>query len=237
MALNIQDLYYFFNTLINKEQSNEISDSQFNSVCAFVNLDIFRKYAGVPEDYQPNNPTPRIAWQMTNTVSDDLRNFIVTREIPINNSGYFPFPDDYSVFSSMWYRYLLNNPNGGNPTNSIRWIENVSDGELRLRLTSNIKYPTPFYPVCAWYSYGFKVYPEDIKKVDLTYLKTPVTPFRNFTQLANDETEYNSVGSIQFEYPQTIYPDIAIRIGKYLGITIREDQFIAYMQQRQQEGN
>ena len=235
--LNIQDLYFFFQTLINKQQSGELTDTQFNSACAFVSLDLFRKYSGVPEEYQPGNPVPRLGWQMTNAISDDLRNFIVNANIPINNSGYFPFPTDYSVFSSMWYRYMLNNPNGGTPTNELRWIENVSDGELRLRLTSNIKYPSLYFPVCAWYSYGFKVYPENINRVELTYLRTPITPFRNFTQLGNDETAYNPIGSVQFEYPQTLYPDIAARIGKYLGISIREDQFIAYMEQRQQAGN
>lgn len=237
MALDIQSLYYFFNVLINKEQSGELSDTQFNSACQFVNLDLFRKYSGVPEEYMPNNPVPRIGWQMTNAVSDDLRNFIVNANIAKNNNGYFPFPADYSVFSSMWYRYMLNNPKGGSPTNELRWIENVSDGELRLRLTSNIKYPSLFFPVCAWYSYGFKVYPDTITNIELTYLKVPREPLRAFTQLSNDETAYDSANSIQFEYPQSLYPNIAARIGKYLGITIREDQFVAYMDKRQQEGN
>lgn len=237
MPLNINDIYTFVNFTSNHYQSGQVTDDNFNTACAFVSLELFRKYCGLPEEYQPNNPTPRVAWQMTNAISDDLRPFIVNANIPKDNSGYFPFPADYSVFSSMWYRYVLNNPKGGQPSSDIRWIENVSDSELRLRLTSTIKNPTPFFPVCAWYSYGFKVYPEVINRIELTYLKVPVTPFRNYTQLQNDETEYNPVGSIQFEFPQTMYPNLATRIALYYGINIREDEFVNWMGQKQAAGN
>lgn len=235
MALSINDIYNYVYSLGNKQQSGEWSDTAFNSACAFVSLDIFRKETGIPEDYTPNNPIPRVAWQLTNTISDDLRLLVKRVTIPKVN-GYFPFPSDYGIFSSMYYRFIQNTPNG-NPTVEKSWIETVTDDEKRVREMSKIKPPTLFYPIASYYMQGFDVLPESIDKIELTYLKIPATPVRNFIQLTNDQTEYDPIGSVQFEYPETLYPNIAARIAMQLGISIREEQFVAYMNQRKQEGN
>lgn len=235
MALNIQNIYEWVNFAANKMQSGEITDSQFNTACQFVNLDLFRQLSGVPENYQPNNPIPPISWQITSTISDDLRQLV--KKATLTKSGdYFAFPTDYAAFSSIAYKYILNQPNS-NPTVESRWIELVTDDELHQRLPSAIKPPTLFYPIAAYYLQGFQVFPSQINKIELTYLKVPNTPIRNFTQLANDQTEYNPTGSVQFEYPETLYPNIAARIALQLGISIREEQFVEYMKQRQAQGN
>jgi len=236
MALNINDIYNFVYVLANKQQSGEITDTDFNTACAFVSLDIFRKETGVPEDYMPNQPVPRMAWQITTTISDDLR-FLVKKEIISKANGYFAYPADYGVFSKMRYKYVLNSPNGGTPTSEYRWIEMVTDGEFDLRTSSSIKPPTVFYPICRYDGIGFEVAPSNITQVELTYLKIPTTPVRGFTQLPNDETVYDPLTSVQFEYPETMYPNIAARVALQLGIAIREEQFVEYMQRRKQEGN
>lgn len=233
--MNIEDIYQYVYNLANKTQSGEWSDTLFNNAAAFVNMDIFRKQTGLPEDYMPNNPSPRVAWQITTTISDDLRLLLKTATINKTN-GYFPFPADYAAYSSMGYLYTYNNPSG-NPTAERVYMEAVTDDEKKIRLKSVIKEPTLAYPICAYSLNGFEVYPQAIDKIELTYLKIPATPFRNFTQLPNDETVYDPVGSVQFEYPETLYPNIASRIALVLGINIRSEEFVAYMQQRKQEGN
>ena len=233
--MNINDIYEWVVFISNKSQSGEVTDSNFNTAAQFVNLDIFRKESGLPEDYMPNAPIPRMAWQITSTISDDLRFLVKT--LPIDKvNGYFPYPADYGAYSSLGYKWIMNNPTG-NPTWEDVWPELVTDEEKRLRLKSTIKPPTPFYPIAAYGVGGFQVYPESITKIELTYLKLPATPIRNFTQLPNDQTEYNPIGSVQFEYPETMYPNIAARIAMQYGINIREEQFVAYMNQRKQEGN
>lgn len=237
MALSINDIYTFVQVLANKVQSGDgFTDTDFNTAAAFVSLDLFRKETGVPEDYQLGAPFPRIAWQMTTTISDDLR--LLVRTATINKvNGYFPYPTDYGVFSKLRYRWVVNNPNGGTPTFQDRWVEMVADNEYDLRIDSTIKPPTYFYPIARYNGTGFEVAPVNISKVELTYLKIPATPVRNFTQLPNDETVYDPVGSVQFEYPETLYPNIAARIALYLGINIRAEDFVAYMQRRKEEGN
>lgn len=236
--MTVQEIYEWVNFLSNKYQSGEITDDNFNTALAFVNLELFRYETGMPEAYQVGMPVPPVAWQITNTISDDLRNFILKVQIPKDSNGYFPFPADYAVFSSMYYDYILNAEDcGGQPTLEKNWIEPVSDGELRLRLYSAIKQPTAYYPICAWYSYGFKVYPESVTQIELTYLKVPRTPVRNFTQLPNDQTQYNPIGSVQLEYPESLHANFAVRIAKYYGWNIRDEELYGWSQQRKNEGN
>jgi len=234
--MTVEDIYQWVFFLLNKTQSGEITDTSFNQAMQVVNMELFRYETGMPESYQIGNPMPAVAWQLTNTISDDLRPFIIN--VPINKVGdYFPYPTDYAAFSSMYFNYTLNSTTGGNPTYQKRWVEPVSDSELRLRLISAIKMPTNFYPIAAWYNQGYKVYPDNINRIELTYLKMPRTPFRAFTQLANDQTQYDPANSIQLEYPETLHPNFAVRVAKYVGVNIREEELYAMMQQRKNEGN
>lgn len=233
--MTVQELYEWVNFLANKQQSGEITDSNFNTALSVVNIELFRYETGMPESYQIGSPQPPVAWQLTNTISDDLRSFIVN--VPIQKvNDFYAYPADYGVFSSMWFNYTMNSTNGGQPTYQKRWVEPVSDSELRLRLISTIKPPSNFYPIAAWYNNGFKVFPDNINRIELTYLKVPATPVRGFTQAANDQTIYDPTTSVQLEYPQTLHPNFAVRVARYYGVSIREEELYAWMQERKREG-
>lgn len=234
---NVNDIYQWVNTLAMQYQSGEWSDDQFNLALKFVNIELLRSESGMPEAYQVGNPQPPVAWQVTNTISDDLRPFVIPVIINKDANGYFPFPTDYAAFSSMWYRYKINPTTcKAEPTAKDTYIEPVSDDELRTRLNSNIKKPDFRYPIFTWYAYGYQVYPETLKQIELTYLKLPRTPVWGYTTLANGQTQYDPNTSVQTEYPDTLIPSFTYRVCKYLGITIREDQFLSYIQNRIETG-
>lgn len=237
MAFTVDDIYLWVNDLANSVQSGTaFSDSQFNEALKFVNIEIFNKESGLTEDYQVDNPIPRVGWQLTNTVSDNCRLLIIPVALTVGSNGYFAYPPDYAAFSSLYYRYTLNNPNGGTPTFSDRWVEMVTDSELVQRLQSSIKPPSVFFPVGSWSASGFKLYPEQVTRVNLTYLKIPRTPVRGFTVLPNDETEYNPATSTQVEWPDTIMPTFAARVAKWVGVNLREEELYAWMDKRVKEG-
>lgn len=238
MAFTVDDIYQFANTLSMQYQSGEWTDDQFNLGLKFANIDMLRYEAGLPEGYAPGNPEPAISWQITNRISDDLVDFIKPVIITQDNNGYFKIPDDYYGFSSMWYRYKLN-PVAchGTPSGKDKYIEPVSDDELRTRLSSDIKAPDFRYPIVAWYQYGFQVYPIAIKTVEFTYLRVPITPVWGYTILGNGQTEYNPLTSVQPEWPDALIPNYTMRVLKYLSITIREEQLYAMVDKRLKEGN
>ena len=71
-------------------------DRYNNSIIAYNN----------PAEYQAGRPIPRVAYQQTQKISDDLRMFIKRVMLPINSDGMMNHPDDYMHFSKATYRYL-----------------------------------------------------------------------------------------------------------------------------------
>lgn len=237
--LNIQDVYLFvYDVALNKNQAGQITDSTFNEAIAIINIDLFRKYAGLPEDYQVGRPIPSIGWQNSNILSDDLRNFIVTTPIQRAGNNYFPYPSDYAVFSSITYDYVQNGTCATPGDYAVIPLENLTDDQIRTRVISTIKPPSFDYPVFTWNQLGFEVYPKQISQINLTYLQVPPTPYRDFTQLPNGQTVYNPAGlTVQFAWPQTMLPNICTRVALMFGISIREDAVVQWMNKQIEKGS
>jgi hypothetical protein len=84
----------------------------------------------------------------------------------------FPRPDDY-------YKYVASSAMNYNPQTK-KWgqseIEYIGQTELASRLNSDIITPTPSYPVITESNTGFRVDPEEVGVVKLTYLIEPDEP-------------------------------------------------------------
>jgi hypothetical protein len=236
-ALDINDIFLFvYDVVLNKNQSGQISESAFNEAIAIINLDLFRKYSGIPEDYQVGRPISRMGWQNSTVISDDLRNFVITTQIQRATNGYFPYPTDYALWSSLTYDYVINGQCATPGQFQQIPLEDLTDAELRTRLISTIKPPSLDYPVFGWNSLGFEVYPKQLNTLNLVYLQNPVTPFRAFNQLPNGQTTYNAGLSTQFTWPQTMFPNICVRIAQYFAVSIREDAVVQWMEDKINKG-
>lgn len=108
MAINVNDIKFLVETYSNSFQSGKLSPSQFNAIIKAVNYDFLKWRVGLPESYQAGNPTPPIAYDITQKITDDVKQFIVISEIPINADGYFTLPSDYFAFSSWRYKWVAN---------------------------------------------------------------------------------------------------------------------------------
>jgi hypothetical protein len=237
--LTIDSIYQFaVDAALNHLQSGQISDSTFNSIISIVNLDLWRKYTGIPEDFESGKPISKIGWQNAVVISDTVGAiFLVPKfQIQQNTSGYFPYPPDYARFSSLEYDQVFNGFCDEPGTIAYIPFEQLTDAQLATRKISSIKPPSLDYPVFGWTNLGFDAYPKQIKTVNLNYLRLPATPFRNFIQLPNGLTEYVSLGSTQLEWPQTMYPNIAFRVVQIMGINIREEAVVAWMNSNVKEG-
>lgn len=230
--MTIQEIYAFVNFMANKAQSGAISPDEFNAACAVINIEFLKERVGLPEDYKVGQYESPIAYQVTQKITDDVRYFIEETTIT-KSGGYFAYPSDYFAWSSMLYKYTKNTC--GEPVVQERWVESITDGELTIRKNNSIINPTLDAPVCAFYSDGMKIFPKEIERVSLTYLRKPATPFRNYTVVDGFDI-YNPVGSTQFEYPESTHPDICSRILKYYGINIREADLINFAANRIERG-
>ena len=234
--MTIDALYQWINFMSNKQQSGAISPDEFNLCLNALYLEPMKIKIGLPEEYLIGQPTARQAYQVSQTITDDLQKFIVPLTITKSNTGYFPIPSDYVAFSTL--RYIQIEPSEGcePPIVIENSVEIVTDGELSLRLPNAITPPTFDYPIGAFYNQGIKVFPKDISEVKLTYLRRPVKPFRNYTITANDENIFDPTGSVDLEYPEIMHNDFAVIVAKYFGINLKDGDLINFAQGRQDRG-
>jgi hypothetical protein len=233
--VSINEIFEWVNFISDKKGSGSISPDEFNLACNVVSRELFNVKAGLPEEYQVGAPYARQQYQVSQKITDDIRNFVKDTTISKAN-GYFAYPADYAAFSSLRYSYTLNSPDcGGDPISTKRLVEVVTDAEKSIREEDGILYPTLEYPIAVYKEPGIQVLPKEITQVLLTYLRFPVVPVFGYT-VSQDEYVYNPTTSTQVDFPATLHPEFAVRICKYLAINIREDELYAMVEQRLAKG-
>jgi len=235
--MTIDALYQWINFMSNKQQSGAISPDEFNLCLDALYLEPMKIKIGLPEAYQVGVPTAPQAYQVSQTITDELRKFIVPLVINKNTSGYFPIPANYVAFSTLRYIQIEEAEEcDEQPIVIDNSVEIVTDGELSLRLPNTITPPTFDYPIGAYFEQGIKVYPKEIDQVTLTYVRKPLKPFRNYTITANDENIFDPTGSVDLEYPDIMHNDFAVIVAKYFGINLKDGDLINFAQNRQDKG-
>jgi uncharacterized membrane protein len=71
--------------------------------------------------------------------------------------------------------------------------------------------------------------------VDFTYLRLPVEPYWAVT-IVNDSYQYNESRSVQFEYPQECFTDLANLIIGYASVNLQSQINLQASQLRKTEG-
>lgn len=233
--ISVDRLYKWVNFVARKKQSGAISPDEFNLAIAVIVLDYFKLKVGLPEEYQVGRPLPRQAYQLTQKITDDVRHLVTTSTINVSNSR-FTLPNDYAAFSSLKYRYVTNQENCEDGAKAVKIpIEVVTDEEFASRQSSLLTPPTIRRPIANFDVSGIEVLPSTITSVELTYLKFPATPIRQYT-IVNDEDVYSSTGTVNIDFPETCFNDIAIRVLQYYGINLSDSELVNFTESRKIKG-
>jgi len=171
--MNINEAYKFVQFISNKNQRGNIKPDDFNLAAARAQYDLFMQRYGNPNQYQYGVPKPRIGWQMTQKITDDLKNFLTQKTFNLTN-GAFEYPDDYVHLSSARGSYVNEATVGTDNVVDQVNVDVVNDNELAYRLSSFIDKPSKKYPIIAFYDIGMQVYPVDMQTITITYLREPV---------------------------------------------------------------
>lgn len=234
--MNVQELYVWVNFMANKYQSGAITPDNYNTALQVVNIELLNKKVGLSEDYRPGMPMARQQYQITQKITDDLKFLIRPLTITRGANGYFALPANYAAYSSLGTNEITSPTQcGDSPEIQYRSIDVVTDEEFSYLRGSSVAMPTIVNPIANFYEQGLRILPLSITRAELTYLRYPATPYRNYTIVA-DEDIYNPVGSVQIEYPTTLHPDFAVRVAKYYGINIRDEELISFTNARQEKG-
>lgn len=238
MADSVEYIYNLVYDIANKTQSGAVTDNSFNTYLQAANWDFFKQKTGLPEQFQIGLPYSQQQWQVSQVITEALKPFFTAPvKIAKNSGGYFPYPTDYLRYSSIQIDFS-ENPElcKDKPELTERFIEVVTDGEWVIRLDNSVIKPTLKYPIANFYSAGIRVNPYEIKAIKMAYLRKPKIPKRNYTVNANDQTVYDPIGSVQLEWDETFWNDIAAIILSYYGVTIRDGELFNYAQQRKANG-
>lgn len=247
MSQNVDRFRSFVLFIIKKSQAGgNPRPSDFNIVLERAFMQEIMKRYGNPHDYVPGQPIPRMAWQINQKITDDLR-FLLEERTFILVDGVLTLPDgttvldingsiapEYLHFSSLGYNHILPDDDGNLVQREVD-IRPLKDAEFRTATASHLAPPTTRFPICKFTSTSIKVRPKTLQKVELSYLKVPTTPIWAFTTVSNRPV-YDAANSVDIDAPADMINDIAMSLLDFLGISIRESSIVQYAKSWKQTG-
>lgn len=260
--MTLQDILDWANVRIAKEQrGGAFSPEQYNTALMFLNVEVFKKEYGLPEQYRPGEPLPAITYEITQKIIDDMRLIKVRMDgsdgppLMIDQNGVASVPEDYIHRTAIRYQYILP---GRDP--EMTEVDVVTDGEWASRLGNSITRPTKQNPCCTFYGKKIQFEPRDLVAVEFVYLRLPVTPVYDYYFKADGQITYlppgtshllasGEIGSagqtagatvvsktVELEWPPDMHPDIANLIYKTMAGNLRDVFAYQDATQRQAKG-
>lgn len=235
--MTVWEIYQYCNFITRKERSGKISPEEFNRLLPIVQMKYFKDLFGLPEKYTPGAPIPNKAWEITSSIKDSLRPFLVTYGIPgtplfeVDPWGHADLPANYCHYGSFGYYY-------SNGSESIPVsIDVLTESEVNSRLSDYITRPTKRNPVVTIYSTFLQFYPIDLRLVRFTYLKYPNTPVLGYDFDSDiDDIVENDYKAVDIEFPESDHINICTLLLKEIGIHLKDSLLIQYSEQMKNQG-
>jgi len=240
MAINVDTVYKTVLLLLNKEQRGYMTPTEFNSVAAQVQLEVFEKYF---EDINQQLRVPQADVDYADRVAsiDEKMSVFKRFQNPtFNVAKYF----DLSVITDLYkIGTVVYNDSTGNPVELERLSRTNFYNIQRSQLTASTKsFPTYLYENNRLY-----VSPAAINvtgDITVDYLKKPNDPKWNFTigtlgQYNFTSTTNANAPSVDFELMSSEQTTVILKVLLYAGLIIEDPSVIqvAAQQVQTQENN
>jgi hypothetical protein len=223
---NLGDIFNQTLLQLNKDEyGSYVTPDNFTELCGKVNLIKVNQLVD--------------AFETTREVSTDLRLLIRTlgdneiEPLTFDAYGYANKPDDYFYFARGEYNELRNICGG--VTSKLRMVEYLDQARFNSRLTNELTKPTLRQPIMTDQNDRLVIRPI-VPSIRFSYVKQPNQPFFDYdivddgiVYLPPNATHVNSsvlpVGtpsrSVEFEYPQSVYPDLVNLLVREYSITLQ----------------
>lgn len=222
---NINDIYELLQFTCNKNQRGYISPAEFNRAINAVSMQLFKEKIGLPEEYQPGRPVPRVALGITLKNLEDVDPFMEEAEMTSATTTGWTKPDDF-VYPVSLYSVQAS---GRKP------IDLVGHQELNEALASTVFQPTTEYPLAASVAGKIKVYPANTPTCHITFLRLPAAIAWAGT-LTNGRLVYDVATSVQPEWPQATWNELFTRSLSLFGVNLKAQDIAQYSMLKKQEG-
>lgn len=218
MAVNINSFKVFVEYIMNKVQNgNSFSVSEFNSLCDRSQMQLYEK----------DNET----FVKTEDISDFLKNFLVSTLPTVDSDGNYTLPVDSQHLTSVRKYYVRENGKGFNVK-----VDEVKNLAYTSGQTPGLHEATLRFPKYEQFGKGLKFLPKNIGIVEIDYLRTPVKPFWNFT-IVNGRPLYNSIGSIDFEWDEFSFNQVAAIFLSLIGCNLKDNELVQFSEMYKQQTN
>lgn len=203
---------------LNKQQaSGYLDNEEYNAILKTSQLDEI--------NYQ------RKMYESGSITKDNLLPLKKTYTSPLDTNGRLNYPSDYMFLSALRTTNFYTDAFGVNQSEVIP-IDILKDNEVAERLSNQITKPDNSSP-CAELDSGYiQLYPSSLNNVSLVYIKKPSDPIWGFT-VTNNEQVYDSATSTNIELPFQLVPNLIRRVCSYFGISVRQQDVLTYMEQKQ----
>lgn len=194
------DIYNTCHVKLNKDRSGQtLTPEQFQIIAQLINIEMFKTYVGLPEQYNPDSPMNSIAYEKTQYIGDRLSPFEKVLggkkhpPLPVDVNGYADKPEDYAYVSSILYPQL--SFKDCKSETDFRTVQILTDEKFSSRLTSVIKKGTPRHPICTFRSDHLEFRPKLVSHVRFTYLRWPIAPIFDYN-IDDGEINYLPPGEV-----------------------------------------
>lgn len=261
--INVNTLKNYVQFLAAKDVAGGyIPPDRFNEMLPIVVHKMIRKYYGVPEEYQPGMPMPRISYEITQLVTDYVSQLIETVLLNVDTFGKAIKPEDYLHLSSLSVNsniVLTDEEIDDIESNKVvskccetvqskykssvskvknqwRVVTPVAEKERWAILDSVLRQPTSQYPICVFLADDtIQFYPEYIKLAYMSYIRYPKKPIWGYT-IVGGIPVYDPNTSVDIELPEICADELAVTILDRLGITIREPGLVEWSRYIKEKG-
>lgn len=241
---SISIVYNALKSLANKDQRGFVTPAIFNSFAQLAQQNALNSSLGkvaAATNMRMRSIAGEKAIAQHKAIIEDI-SFLAKDETLTKVSGVFSRQADFFRAISMRKMgpFVLDN------TSSVP-VDFVEDHEkIDMILTSRLSRPTARNPV-ALIGQQIEVYPQSVNKVKMRYYKIPegivpttgartsLTPRYGFTELTTGREMFNPATSVDFELPDSMFPQLVIEMAKLIGINLNEDKIYVYAKTEEKE--
>jgi len=231
---SINDIKDIINIIVRQNTTGgNLDPNQFNLIINRAQITKFMRSYGNPQEYQIGNPVPRIAFQTTQAITDELGIFIKNTDIIVPSTGQLSYPSDYVHLISLGFVTGVNS--NGSVISLPRPIEIVNKEFEWYRRSSKIVPPTKLDPIAIEENTYIQLYPVNLGSVKFSYLRQPREAKWAYT-IASGRPVYDSANSVNLEWRDNDINSIISLAVSYIGISIKDQEVSQYAELKSQQG-
>jgi hypothetical protein len=225
--MTIDQVYKFVDFIIKKSNSGGyLTPDEFNLIINRAQIQYFNKLYGNQNDYRYDRPVPKIAYAITEKISNSLSPFLSdSTALVIDGNGQVNIPSD--LFQTVSITHTID---------GIEYeITRVEQDRIANNLSSYYDAPTSDFPIYSQLRTKFQFYPKDLATASLFYLKKPTDMVWGYTTVSGRPV-YNSGTSVQPLWKDMDMNEIIYIALSYIGVNLKDPDVSQFAQLKTQTG-